>query len=548
LADAERTFKEALSLESADGPSISFDLASLYVMSNRNKEAEPYLVTLLNRSPKDVTLRMTLGDVYGRERRFDEALKIYEPLTKEPAAFVSATARMAYCEYEAGRKEQAHKRLREALASAPKESELHAMSARLRLADRNFREAEVAARAAVQIAPDRFDAVYALGAALAEDGREQEALPILKHAAELSPRAIGAKLQLGRIYLNAGDARTALQFAEEAVTIDQKQPLARLLLVRVLVAQRNAQRAEDALQPLIRDYPDSPQTQGAAGAVALLRGDREAARRAFVRTLELNPRSVEGLIGLVMVNLASQKPDAALSLIKEALANDSDDARVLMLAARTYITTKDDKQAEEILDRVIKTSPSATTDAYGMLAGLYLKQNRLEQAKTQLEAMVRQQPTAVGPQTMLGIVLQLQGKPKEAQAVYASLLQAKPDAAVAANNLAMLLVESGGNLDLALNYAQAAKKGLPNDPDISDTLGLVYWKKGLSSLAVSAFEVSTKAQPNNAEFWLHLGQAYVGSGKKIEAREALQRALKLDSQSAGAATARKLLADLNKRA
>ena len=149
---------------------------------------------------------------------------------------------------------------------------------------------------------------------------------------------------------------------------------------------------------------------------------------------------------------------------------------------------------------------------------------------------------------MLGILLQLQGKQEEARAQYERMLQTHPEAAIAANNLAMILVVSGGNLDVALNHAQAAKKALPADPDINDTLGLVYFKKGLASLAVSAFEVSTGGRPASPEFWLHLGQAHAAAGNKVKARAALQQALKLNPKFAGAEEARRALEGLDKRA
>jgi tetratricopeptide (TPR) repeat protein len=183
-----------------------------------------------------------------------------------------------------------------------------------------------------------------------------------------------------------------------------------------------------------------------------------------------------------------------------------------------------------------------------MLAGLYFQQKRLDEAKTQFETMADNPAAAVAGSTMVGIILQLQGKPEEARAVYERLLQTNPAAAIAANNLAMLLVESGGNLDVALNHAQTARNVLPTDADINDTLGLVYYRKGLSSLAVSAFEVSTGAQPANPEFWLHLGQAHAAAGDKEKARAALQQALKLNPAFDGAEEARRALEGLDKRA
>ena len=542
--DAERTLKEALPLDSSG--IVTRDLAAFYLRQGRN-EAEPFLARLLSGSPKDAAARAALGDLYAKQRRFDKALDAYAPLADDPITFAIGATRIAYAEHAAGLKETARRRLKDALKRAPKDADLHAMSARLLLADQRFEESEAAARAALQITPDRFEALYVLGCAIVEQNREKEAFQIFQQAAALAPSASGPKLQLAHLHLNRGDVRTAVQLAQEAVTIDPNQPLARIILVRALIAQHNVPSADQALRPLLKAFPDSPEVHVAAGDLALFKNDRDTARRAYTRARELSPESVEALSGLVVLNLLSQKSKEALSLVNTSLAAHSGDARVLMLAARTYIATKDDKLAELMLQRVITISPQSL-DAYGLLARLYFNQHRLDEAKAQFEAMARKEPAANGPATMLGIILQLQNKPDEAKAVYERLLQAKPDAPVAANNLAMLLVESGGNLDVALNYAQTAMKTLPNDPDISDTLGVVYWKKGLASLAVSAFERSTKAQPKNPAFWLHLGQAYASAGNKMKAREALQQALKIDADSKGAAEARRLLEDLNKRA
>ena len=50
---------------------------------------------------------------------------------------------------------------------------------------------------------------------------------------------------------------------------------------------------------------------------------------------------------------------------------------------------------------------------------------------------------------------------------------------VAANNLAWMYAETGENLDMALQLAQAAARRLPNIPAIQDTLGWIHHKKGL---------------------------------------------------------------------
>lgn len=65
----------------------------------------------------------------------------------------------------------------------------------------------------------------------------------------------------------------------------------------------------------------------------------------------------------------------------------------------------------------------------------------------------------------------------QAQAHYEAVLKLNPRFAPAANNLAWILVEHGGNLDVALSHAQMAREQQPNDSYIADTLGWIYYKK-----------------------------------------------------------------------
>ena len=92
--------------------------------------------------------------------------------------------------------------------------------------------------------------------------------------------------------------------------------------------------------------------------------------------------------------------------------------------------------------------------------------------------------------------------------------------------------------------AQTAKAALPDDPDVNDTLGWVYYKRELPSMAIEPFQQSIKTDPNNAIYHYHLGLAYLKMGERIKAKSAFERALKLQSNFDGAEDAKKALADL----
>jgi tetratricopeptide (TPR) repeat protein len=104
-----------------------------------------------------------------------------------------------------------------------------------------------------------------------------------------------------------------------------------------------------------------------------------------------------------------------------------------------------------------------------------------------------------------------------------------PNLAEAKNGLAFLLAASNTDLDRALTLAQDAQRQLPNVPEVADTLGYVYLRKGLHEAAIDRFRYALELAPSAAKvspsILYHLGLAYAASGKSQEAADAFEKAL-----------------------
>jgi tetratricopeptide (TPR) repeat protein len=142
---------------------------------------------------------------------------------------------------------------------------------------------------------------------------------------------------------------------------------------------------------------------------------------------------------------------------------------------------------------------------------------------------------------MLAMVLDAQNKKSEARRQYELILGIDPNAVVAANNLAWMLVESERNPDAALPLAQRAKQILPGDPRVNDTLGWVYVRKDLTEQAIPLLEEAVRSDQDNAVHQFHLGIAYVRAGDWAKARAPLRKALELQPGFSGAGEARTAL-------
>jgi tetratricopeptide (TPR) repeat protein len=107
---------------------------------------------------------------------------------------------------------------------------------------------------------------------------------------------------------------------------------------------------------------------------------------------------------------------------------------------------------------------------------------------------------------------------------------------VALNNLAWLIADQGGDLDVALTYVQKAMQNAqrvrksPSEPsqipdEISDTLGWIYLKKRLTPEALGIYDGLVARQPKNSTFRYHRGLVLLQKGDKIEAKKEFQTAL-----------------------
>ena len=190
---------------------------------------------------------------------------------------------------------------------------------------------------------------------------------------------------------------------------------------------------------------------------------------------------------MASLDIAEKRPEAARARADALLEKMPKSAPALVFAARIHGGTGDWTRAEGLLKTAIETDP-ASLEAYGLLGQLYTSQNRLDAARETFEEVVKRRPEDVSAHTLVALIDEMQGNTAAARQRYEHIVRIDPNAAVACNNLAYIYAEHGGNLDVALQLAQRARQKLPDAPQIADTLGWVYYRKGLAQLAVPMFQ------------------------------------------------------------
>lgn len=542
VPEAEQVLKEAGAI--APGNLLaSRTLAALYLATGRMAEAEKPLRAISDAHPELVAPRLALADYYLSSQRSELGLPILNAVAALPDGASPALLRLARYDFAHSKLTEAYERVNKVIARDPKNPQPYLLKSAFLLAQNKNDEALAAAKMAVQASPRLARAHFAVGAIELARQNPEAAATAFQEALRVSPRFGPAALEMARLELARGQVAKAVTMADTAVRLLPDNPDARYILVRALLAQGDGQRVADALGPLQTRFGFRSKVQVLAGQHSLSENDRAGARKAFERALALDPKDNEAFGALVSLDVDAGNGAEARRRIEERLRRTPEDPAIAVLAGRVYGQLGLTQKAEDAWRTVLRLQP-ANLEAYQALGRMYYEQNRLDQAVDEARRLAAAQPKSAGAQTLLGFLLEMQGRLPEAQRHYQKALELDSRAGAAANNLAWLYATHGGNLDAALQLAQSAKVSLPDSPEVNDTLGWIFYKKGMKDLAVGPLEQAASGAPSRAVYHYHLGMAYLGTNSWEKARTSLKQALSLSATFEGADEARTVLATL----
>jgi tetratricopeptide (TPR) repeat protein len=540
---AEQALNEGLKIDPKN-VQLNVSLYNLFLSSKRQAQAEAPLKAAVAASGNDGRLTLSLADYYVASKRFEDARGLLQKLEQDKATASAAGSRLAGVEYELGNRDAAYRLLDALIQKDARNPQLLVLKGNWLLRERRADAALEAANAALKLDANDWSAHSLAGETqLMLRKNPAEAERAYREVLRLKPNDVNAKMALASIESARGKSSESLTLAREAVQSAPNSGAARMTLARTLLKSGDVRQATSELKLVLDAAPKSPEALTLQGQILQRQGNEAAARESFAKALELNPRANEALVALVNLDLRAGRSKDALHRVEQRLAVGDADARLLLIAGQTSAATGDLARAESLYRKAIDTDPSQMA-AYSALGGLFIRQNKLDEAIAAYDSRLAKRSDDVPALTMTGIMLLIKGKTPEARQRFERVLAIDPRAVVASNNLAYLDAEAGANLDIALNRAQTAKASAPDDPDIDDTLGWIFVTKGLPALAVSPLQEAIRKDGANALYHYHLGVARANAGDKDGARTSLAKALQLSPSFQGAADAKRLLGTL----
>jgi cellulose synthase operon protein C len=541
--EAEQQFRHAMEVDPKN-PEPRASLARLYMAEGKKAEAEEFLRKVKGDFPDNSVGYRMLGDFYFANGDVDKAVAEYGALYQQHPRDLQLKKNYVQLLILKNRLDEARKLDNEILKGNPSDTEALIFKGQIALRDLKPQEAVDSLQTAIKNDPDNGVAHYHLGAAFDQLGNLERAESEWRQAVKSRPDLVDAQRALAGVAIRKSDVNSLAQAADQIINFQPTAPDGYIFRSIAEINRRQATKAEDDIHKAIEVAPQSPVGYVQMGNFRLLEKKYKEAESYYQQALDRDPNSVDALSGMANLYLTQKQPDNAIAAVNSQLAKAPNNSGFHdLLGTLLYDHKKDAKGAEAELKKAVELD-NKNSDALMKLGRVQALEGQAGQAIATYEQSLKTNPRDFRFYILIGELYEYQKDWDHAKDYYQKALGLQPDNALASNNLAYVMLQQGGNVDVALSMAQTARRGMPDSPNVADTLGWAYYQKGVYNTAVDLFKEAVKKSPDDPTFHYHLGLAYQKTNQPALAKEHLQRVLTIKPDYSDANDVRKALAQL----
>jgi len=442
------SYKKALAIE-PDSATILERLAEIYAKSQHIRDAVIQAQAALKIDPDNVDAHRLLARIYVRTLGDMSAGEVQqENLAKATEQFQAI------------------------LKSEPNDIYSLLWLARLYRFQNQHGEAEKVLRRALTHSPDNGPALEQLSQLLIDQGRSQEAIELLSHAAGDSASPDIYDL-LGDAYSQAKDYAKAEEAYRQAIAGDPDDPGHRHGLAQALMSEGKYAEALEQFNKLTELEPGTSDNFLSAAQIYMQLGKYDEAASSLARAKQLAPGSLKILYNEALLYEKQGHYDDAVKVLTDAIAGIKGQAGG-------------------------EGNPSALAVLYEQLGHAYIKQHNFSAAL----------------------------------AAYADLGKLSPDTHKRAQMLTIDAYRENHDIDHAIAEAKKALDETPNSPDLTVTLAMLYGEKADTAAARQLLEGLLKGNDGDIEIYLDIAQVESRGKKFAEAEQSAQKAEQLAREGA----------------
>jgi len=546
--EAEQQDRAAISADPTN-PDPRSALVRLFIAEGKKDDAENFLKQSKQDFPDNSAGYRMLGDFYFATGDAQKATAEYASLYKAHPKDAQVIQNYVQLLILQNRLDEATRINDEILKDTPTDENALICRGQIQTREGHPSDAANTLRTVMKSDPDNATAHYHLGLALDALGSLSEAQNEWQAAARLNPNLVEPQRALAGAALRSGDVNALEQYATTIIGLQPDSPDGYALRAVVFLNRREYLRAEQDAQRAIAVAPANAAGYTQMGKVKLAQQQFGDSEKLFQQALERDPTSPDALSGLMNTYILQKQPDKAVAAARAQISRSPGSSAFYdLLGTALFNDKRDPVGATTAFQKAIELDKH-DTDALSKLGQLEAVTGNTDAALATYLSAIADNPRQPDFYLYAGGLYESKEDWEHAKAMYQKALEVSPDYPLAANNLAFLILKTGGNVDVALSLAQTARRGLPNSPNVADTLGWILYQKGAYKSAIDLFQEALRLSERNkngedATFHYHLGLAYEKTDQPKLARQELERVLKIDPDYSEAADVKKQLAEL----
>ena len=432
----------------------------------------------------------------------------------------------------------------------------------------NFDKARIEFKNVIQLDAKQADAYYHLALMDEKSQNWQGMFANLTQVTKLDPKNNDAFLKLGRLNLLSGHVDETLKHVEAVLKTAPDNPDALALKGAVFVKQGNLNGAMALADQILGQHPDHTDAVSLKTVVYMAKNDMKAALATVEKAILTKPSELSLLLLRLQVNsqsknlaaeeqdylgLIKQFPDKleyTYALVKHYADNKQEERALTTLQALIdshpeklqpklvlidFLMQKKPELAEKSLAAYLAQYPGES-DLHFRSAALYIKQNKLAEAKQALNKVVELKPTAkegLSAKVMLAKLALQENDTATALSIIKEVLAADE------HNLDGLLLKArldlqNGLYDDVISNLRGVLRDYTNSDEGMVLMGQAYLKKNSPELAEENFRQALAVNPANFDALIPVVSNLLKNKEVARADELLQKALAVKPDHAGA--------------
>jgi tetratricopeptide (TPR) repeat protein len=561
--EAEAQFRKAAEVD-PENRDVAWVLASYYLVNNKLDKAEDAYKVWAHLDWDKPEGRARLADFYATVGRFDEAGNLYQEILKSWPDYTRGHYRLGEISLQRGDAQGANAQVEDLLKRNPKDVDALFLRARMRVAAGKLKDAIADLKSVLDQEPRSKLGLYFMSDALYRDGQYEQARTRAGELERYYQDFLPAKLLQIQISLDSGDQESARRMADDLLKrVDETAPNGDMtpqiladvktnaLILRGKALLRLGQSAQsgDAARYIAAaradfetaraSVPNSPLPYVNLADAAGAENKADEAQQQLEHALSIDRTNFQALTALINLGSATRRLDEVRARIEQLAKEQPNNAQLQYLLGQAYrngnpVQQPDAARAESAFQKAVELDADYMP-AYSALAEVYFGMQQPDRAIAEYKKITERRPDDFIAYRNIGLIEAGRNNLDVAADYYHRVLSIRPDEPIAENNLAALYADHGkGNAEEAMRLAQDVVRRYPNEPGFADTLGWVYYRKGLYRDSVEqlqrAVSLAVKRNGDNSLYRWHLGAALVANGDKQVARRELQKCLELYAQ------------------